>query len=104
MRMKLMDSVGKKLIVFHLVLLSMASSLFFALVLIIKLMRPLLLLRSSVDSIAAEDPESTVETASQDEIAQMAHTLCGEDERVAALMLGINRNTLRKKLRDHGLN
>ncbi len=64
--------VGKKLIVFHLVLLSMASSLFFALVLILKLMRPLLNLRSSVDRIAAEDGDGMIETASQDEIGTLA--------------------------------
>ncbi len=64
--------VGKKLIVFHLVLLSMASSLVFALVLIIKLMRPLLSLRSSVDRIAAEGADGMIETTSQDEIGTLA--------------------------------
>jgi signal transduction histidine kinase len=64
--------LGKKLIVFHLVLLSMASSLFFALVLILKLMRPLLRLKSSVDRVAAEDPEGTIETTGNDEIGVLA--------------------------------
>jgi len=62
----------KKLIVFHLVLLSMASSLFFALVLILKLMRPLLNLRSSVDRIAEGGAEGTIETSSLDEIGTLA--------------------------------
>lgn len=64
--------VGKKLIVFHLVLLSMASALFFALVLILKLMRPLLSLKSSIDRIASEDAEGVIETASHDEIGTLA--------------------------------
>jgi signal transduction histidine kinase len=64
--------ISKKLIVFHLVLLSMASSLFFALVLILKLMRPLIRLKDSVDRVAAEGADGTIVTSSQDEIGTLA--------------------------------
>jgi signal transduction histidine kinase len=64
--------ISKKLIVFHLVLVSMASCLLFALVLILKLMRPLLKLKESVDRIADEGAEGTILTSSQDEIGTLA--------------------------------
>ena len=66
------EVVGKKLIVFHLVLLTMASALFFALVLILKLMRPLLTLKSSVDRIAIDDLDGKVEAAGSDEIGELS--------------------------------
>jgi len=66
------ELVGKKLIVFHLVLLTMASALFFALVLILKLMRPLLTLKSSVDRIAIDDLDGKVEAAGNDEIGALS--------------------------------
>jgi signal transduction histidine kinase len=64
--------VGKKLIVFHLVLLTMASALFFALILILKLMRPLLNLKNSVDRIAIDDLAGRVETVGNDEIGALS--------------------------------
>jgi signal transduction histidine kinase len=67
------ELVGKKLIVFHLVLLTMASALFFALVLILKLMRPLLNLKESVGRIAIDELDGTVETAGNDEIGALSH-------------------------------
>jgi signal transduction histidine kinase len=66
------EVVGKKLIVFHLVLLTMASSLFFALVLILKLMRPLLTLKSSVNRIAIDDLDGKVEAVGSDEIGELS--------------------------------
>jgi signal transduction histidine kinase len=66
------ETVGKKLIIFHLVLLTMASALFFALVLILKLMRPLLTLKSSVDRIAIDDLDGKVEAAGSDEIGELS--------------------------------
>jgi signal transduction histidine kinase len=64
--------VGKRMIVFLLVLITLVSALVFALVLIIRLMRPILRLKLAVDKIAVEGLDRQIETDRNDEIGKLS--------------------------------
>lgn len=64
--------VNKRMIVFLLVLITLVSALCFALVLIIRLMRPLLGLKDVVDEIADKGLERQIATDRNDEIGKLS--------------------------------
>ncbi len=63
---------GKRILVFVLVLVALSSALTFTLVLIIRLMRPLLQLKESMDQIADSGLEGSIQTDRNDEIGKLS--------------------------------
>lgn len=63
---------GRRIIVFLLLLITLASALLFGLGLIIKLIRPLLTLKDAVDKLAEEGFNKQIEVNSSDEIGELS--------------------------------
>lgn len=64
--------LGRRMIVFLLVLITLVSALIFALILIIRLMRPILQLKDSVDKIGEGALDGQIVTDRNDEIGKLA--------------------------------
>ena len=67
------DFVGRNLMVFILLLVTLASALIFGLGLIIKLIRPILLLKSSVNALVERDLNEKLDIRSNDEIGELSY-------------------------------
>ncbi len=66
------DFVGRKLLVFLLLLVTLLSALIFGLGIIIRLIRPIISLKESVTKLVDEDLRSQVEVRSNDEIGELS--------------------------------
>ena len=67
------DSESRRLLVFLLLLITFASAFVFGLGVIIRLVRPLLLLKEAVDRLAEEGWSRTIQVRGNDEIGELSH-------------------------------